>query len=585
MTDDGQLLQQYTRERSETAFGELVTRHIDLVYSVALRVAGGDTHLAQDVTQTVFLDLARKAPSLPQDAVLAGWLHRHTWFTAAKTVRTERRRQIREQTAMEMRALDDNTGSPWELIAPHLDEGLNQLSASDRDAIVLRFFKRQDFRVIGAALGVSEDTAQKRVSRALEKLRGVLSKRGATLTATALASALAAEAVVAAPAGLAISVTTTALAGAATVGTGLSLATIKTIAMTKLQVGVVGIILIAGLATPLVLQHQSLSRMREENTRLREQTLSLRQQASQMAQLVAENQRLSNLLAHAGSAQPAKPEQLGELLRLRGETTRLRANAQADAKAANPMGEWLKSPEGKEMMKTSMRAMSQSIVRGYAKLFADLHLTPEQTTALKDLMINKQMVAGEMGAAAMTGPANPAQLQAQAAQVKTEQDAINNQIKQMLGDDNYAQYQAYGKTLSERMVVTQLADQLADGPRAVRPEQEQQLFDAMVEERQNFKFTTDFSDPSKLTGDVASYYTEDNKQRYLQELEQLGQRYLARAQTILSPEQLGAFQSSLASQQAKQAASVAVVSKIFPRKMSRELVDVRAGRNKGACPS
>jgi RNA polymerase sigma factor (sigma-70 family) len=566
MTDDGQLLQQYTRERSESAFGELVTRHIDLVYSAALRVAGGDCHLAQDVTQTVFLDLARKAGSLPHVAVLAGWLYRHAWFTAAKMVRTERRRQIREQTAMEMRALDDNTGSPWELIAPHLDEGLNQLSASDRDAIVLRFFKRQDFRVIGTALGVSEDAAQKRVSRALEKLRGVLSKRGATLTATALASALATEAVVAAPAGLAVSVTTSALAGAATVGTGLSLATLKTLAMTKLQIGVAGVILIAGLATPLLLQHQSLNRMREENNRLRQETLSLQRQTSQMAPLAAENQRLSNLLAHAGSAQPPKPEQLGELLRLRGEATRLRANAQADAKAANPMGEWLKSPEGKEMMKANLRAMSQGIARSYAKLFTDLHLTPEQTTALKDLIINRQMAAGEMGAAAMTGQADPAQLQVQAAQVKVEQDAIDDQIKQLLGEANYAQYQTYGNSLSERMVVTQLSDQLADGPKAIRPEQEQQLFDAMLQERQSFKFTTDLSDPSKLTGDVASYYTEDSKKRYLQELDQLGQRYLGRAQSILSPEQLGAFQSSLASQQAMQAASVTVVSKFFPPK-------------------
>ena len=566
MTDDGQLLQRYTRERSEAAFGELVTRHIDLVYAVGLRVAGGDSHLAQDVTQTVFLDLARKAHSLPRDAVLAGWLYRHTWFTAAKMVRTERRRQIREQTAMEMRALDDNTGSPWELIAPHLDEGLNQLSASDRDAIVLRFFKQQDFRVIGAALGVSEDAAQKRVSRALEKLRGVLSKRGATLTATALASALTAEAVVAAPAGLAVSVTATALAGAATVGTGLSLATLKTIAMTKLQVGVAGVILIAGMATPLLLQHQSLSRMREENNRLREETLSLQQQASQMAQLAAENQRLSNLLAHAGSAQTPKPEQLGELLRLRGEATRLRANAQAEAKAANPMVEMLKSPEGKEMMKANMRAMGLSVARSYAKLFGDLHLTPEQSAAMKDLLVNKTMAGADMITAAMSGQADPAQLQAQAVQVKEAQAALEDQIKQLLGDDNYAQYQAYGKTLSERMVITQFSDQLAGGPKAVPPEQEQQLFDAMVEERQNFKFTTDFSDPSKLQGDVASYYTEANKQRYLQELDQLSQRYLARAQSILSPDQLGAFQTSLASQQAMQAASVTVGAKLFPPK-------------------
>jgi RNA polymerase sigma factor (sigma-70 family) len=566
MIDDGQLLQRYTRERSESAFGELVTRHIDLVYSAALRVAGGDSHLAQDVTQTVFLDLARKPGSVPADAVLAGWLYRHAWFTAAKMVRTERRRQTREQTAMEMRALDDNTGSPWEVVAPHLDEGLNQLSASDRDAIVLRFFKKQDFRVIGAALGVSEDAAQKRVSRALEKLRGVLSKRGATLTAAAVASVLTAEAVVAAPAGLAVSVTATALAGAATVGTGLGLTTIKTIAMTKLQVGVVGVILVAGMATPLLLQHQSLSRLREENSRLREETQSFQQQTSQMAQLAADNQRLTNLLAHAGSAPSLTPEQRAELLRLRGEATRLRADVQANAKAANPMVEMFKSPAGKVMMKASMRAEGVALARSHAKLFTDLHLTPEQTDSMKDLLINKTMASADMITAAMSGQADPAQMQAQAVQVKAEQASIEDQIKQLLGDGNYAQYHAYGKTLSERMVVTQVADQLADSPRAVSADQEQQLFDAMVEERQNFKLTTDLSDPSKLQGDVASYYTEDNKQRYLQELEQLSQRYLARAQNILSPDQLAAFQSSLASQQAKQAASVTVVSKFFPPK-------------------
>jgi RNA polymerase sigma factor (sigma-70 family) len=142
MMDDGQLLQQYTRERSEPAFGELVARHVDMVFSAAFRVVGGDRHLAQDVTQTVFADLARKARSLPRDVVPAGWLYRHACFTAAKAVRAERRRKIREKTATEMNALHDNTEPNWEQIAPVLDEAMNQLSASDRDAIVLRFLKR-----------------------------------------------------------------------------------------------------------------------------------------------------------------------------------------------------------------------------------------------------------------------------------------------------------------------------------------------------------------------------------------------------------------------------------------------------------
>ncbi len=336
--------------------------------------------------------------------------------------------------------------------------------------------------------------------------------------------------------------------------------------MTKLQVGAVGVLLVAGMATPLLFQHQSLNRLREENSRLREETQSLQQQTSQIAQLAADNQRLTNLLAHAGSAPSLTPEQRAELLRLRGEATRLRADVQANSKAANPMVEMFKSPAGKMMMKASMRTEGLAVARSYAKLFADLHLTPEQTDSMKDLLINKTMASADMITAAMSGQADPAQMLAQAAQVRAEQASIEDQIKQLLGDDNYAQYDAYGKTLSERMVVTQVADQLADSPKAVGADQERQLFDAMVEERQNFKLTTDLSDPSKLQGDVAAYYTEDNKQRYLQELEQLSQRYLARAQSILSPDQLAAFQSALASQQAKQAASVTVVSKFFPPK-------------------
>ena len=112
MTDDAQLLRQYTEERSEPAFGELVARHIDLVFSAAIRIVGGDRHLAQDVTQTVFADLARKARSLPRELLLAGWLYRHTCFTAAKAVRAERRRQLREKSAMEMNALHDDTCEP-----------------------------------------------------------------------------------------------------------------------------------------------------------------------------------------------------------------------------------------------------------------------------------------------------------------------------------------------------------------------------------------------------------------------------------------------------------------------------------------
>jgi len=320
MTEDSQLLRRYTEGRAESAFGELVARHIDLVYSAALRVVGGDRHLAQDVTQTVFADLARKAGSLPRAVVLAGWLYRHTCFTAAKAVRAEQRRRIREKTAMEMIALQDNTEPTWEQIAPVLDEAMNQLSASERDAVVLRFLKRQDLRAVGSALGVGEDAAQKRVGRALEKLRTFLSRRGVTLTATTLATTLATEAVVAAPTGLAVSVTATSLAGAA-VGTGIRATLLKLMATTKLKAGITSAIVVASVVTPLVLQHLT-------QARLRDQDGALRQRADQLAMLQAANEQLSKLLASAENSRPLSNEQLSELMRLRGESGRLQTTVQ-----------------------------------------------------------------------------------------------------------------------------------------------------------------------------------------------------------------------------------------------------------------
>src|SRR4051812_10729561 len=211
MQEDGQLLQEYAREGSERAFGELVRRHIDLVYGTALRVVGGDRLLAEDVAQGVFVDLARKAGELPRDVVLAGWLYRHTSFTASKAVRTEQRRRNRERIAAELSAVEENVENVWQQIAPRLDECLNALKAEDRDAIVLRFLKHEDLRNVGAALGISEDAAQKRVSRALERLRGILSGKGIGISAAVLTAAMESQ-TAAAPVALISSVTAASIA-------------------------------------------------------------------------------------------------------------------------------------------------------------------------------------------------------------------------------------------------------------------------------------------------------------------------------------------------------------------------------------
>ena len=222
LTDSLKLLRDYADHGNEAAFRELVERYIDLVYSTAVRRVGGDTDLARDVAQTVFTDLARKARSLRSVKLLGGWLHRHTGFVAGGMVRSERRRQIREQEAAYMNAPNDSSDTLWQQLAPLLDETIDSLNPSDRQVILLRFFERRDFRAIGGALGISDDAAQKRVSRALEKLRELLASRGVTLTLVLLTTLMAGRVVKAAPTGLAAQVAGLSLAGA-TAGGGLAL--------------------------------------------------------------------------------------------------------------------------------------------------------------------------------------------------------------------------------------------------------------------------------------------------------------------------------------------------------------------------
>ena len=186
MTAPRTLLADYATKGSEEAFRELVTRHIDLVYSTAVRLVNGDRHRAEDVAQTVFADLARLARSLSTDVMLGGWLHRRTCHVALSLMRSERRRQHRERQAAEMNAQQEQAEASFDQIAPMLDEAIDQLSAEDRTAIVLRFFERRNLRAIGEALGSNDDAAQKRVSRALEKLRGLLARRGVTASSARL---------------------------------------------------------------------------------------------------------------------------------------------------------------------------------------------------------------------------------------------------------------------------------------------------------------------------------------------------------------------------------------------------------------
>ena len=315
MTESHELLVEYARNGTESAFRELVNRYIDLVYSTALRKLGGDAHLAQDVAQTVFLHLARKAPKLRRSVMLGGWLHQATCHVAATVTRTERRRQTRESQAVQMNTLAHESSGNLDLVAHVLDDAIGRLPAEDRTAILLRFFERRDFRSVGLALGSSEDAARMRVSRALEKLHLLLKRNGVSITAAALAAGLTTEAVAAAPAGLAMSIAGSVLTGAA--GTGTILTLIKMTTLSELKASAFAVLAVAGLATPLVISHQTQSRLFQENQ-------SLRQQVAQLSPMAAENERLSNQVAEVQSSRVLAQQQAGELLRLRGELGALR---------------------------------------------------------------------------------------------------------------------------------------------------------------------------------------------------------------------------------------------------------------------
>ena len=132
MDDSQKLLADYVKNGSGAAFRELVRRYINLVHSTAIRLVNGDGHMAEDITQTVFVDLARKARTLPPNVMLGGWLHRDACFVAGTTMRGERRRHFRERQAVAMNIPEDHTAANLALVAPVLDDAINQLHAEKK---------------------------------------------------------------------------------------------------------------------------------------------------------------------------------------------------------------------------------------------------------------------------------------------------------------------------------------------------------------------------------------------------------------------------------------------------------------------
>jgi len=323
MNEDTQLLRFFAASRDEAAFARLVDRNLSLVHSVALRRLNGDLHLAKDVAQIVFTDLARKAGDLADKESLAGWLFVSTRYAAAKLVRTEQRRRAREKEACTM---NDEAGEAeqrvlWEQLRPLIDETLGRLGDKDRLAVLLRYFEGRSYSEIGEILDLNENSARMRTDRALGKLQALLARRGVTSSATALSAVLASQAVTAAPAGLAASVSSAALSAACTAAGlgGISLF----MGMTKAQLSILGTVMTAGIGG-IAWQQNANASLTDELGRLHGQV-----------QLANAMQTQTSSTAQGTTTQV---EDTSEISRLRQETETLRRQLQAVPQTKNKAG-------------------------------------------------------------------------------------------------------------------------------------------------------------------------------------------------------------------------------------------------------
>ncbi len=311
---DQELLRAFVRERSEDAFRQMVNRHLNLVFATARRILG-DPQLAEEVAQGVFLLLARKAGDIGNQQPLAGWLYHTARHHALNASRSEGRRRQREQTAAAMQTTETTPEPEW--IAAELEGALEKLPPEDRDALVLRFLDNRQLREVGVELGISEEAARKRVSRALDKLRGIFGKRGVALSTGLLTTALAAQAGAAAPAGLGASIVASALTGltaasATAVAATQTTTTFMNLFNLKTTAAILGAAAVTGTTTYLV-QEREVERLRADYQTLNETH----------GKLAVEQQEARELIQLRDEQIAALRRDIADLPRLRGDVDRM----------------------------------------------------------------------------------------------------------------------------------------------------------------------------------------------------------------------------------------------------------------------
>jgi RNA polymerase sigma factor (sigma-70 family) len=342
---DVQLLRDYAEGGNEAAFGELVARRTDLVYSAALRqVESAD--LACDLAQGVFTDLARKArpvaEKMPGGDSLTGWLLRSTRYAALNLMRDIRRRMANERQAMEQLIIDSEFAPDWEAIRPLLDEAMDSLGDEDHTVVLLRYFENKSLREVGQALGTSDDTAQKRASRAVERLREFFAKRNVTIGASGLAAVISANAVEAAPVGLAATISSAALAGTA-IATSTIIAATETIAMTTIQKSLIAAALALVAGAGIYEAHQ-VSILQDR----------VHAQAQNLQQLQQERDDATNDVEVLTGEVAKLRKNPSEVIKLRGEVGALRQE-KANAGSQSALNKLTANPETRKVLRDQQK--------------------------------------------------------------------------------------------------------------------------------------------------------------------------------------------------------------------------------------
>jgi RNA polymerase sigma factor (sigma-70 family) len=490
--NDLDLLEQFAREGSQDAFATLVNRHLNLVYSAALRQVPS-RQLAEEVVQSAFTDLARSASNLAPNTILTAWLYQVTRRTAIDVVRREVRRQKREQTALELNTMNAPEAQ-WTHIAPLLDDAMNELDDADRTAVLLRYFENKSLREVGESLGTSEDAAQKRVSRAVERMREFFSRQGVPVGANGLIAVLSANAVQTAPVGFAATISAVGIVAGVALPTASIAIAAKTIIMTTLQKTIIGTVLAAAIGTGIYEARQASVLQARVETLQREQAPL----TNQIAELEASLESVKAQFVKAGEVNSRLAGQVQTFLKkdiARNVGVEKRSMANVTAAADLSRGTNAVSEAMGNMMQV---AAEQQMELKLATMKTRLNLTPDQETAIRDILTRQTSKMSETMQGMFSGKGINTNDLAKAAMETAGQGPTLESLLTPEQSTAYAAMQKEEQSKGVRMMANMELTQMQSFLQLDEAQQDK-VFAALVESAQNPEFDKSIgTDPAAL---------------------------------------------------------------------------------------